>query len=195
MTQVLRLFIAIDLPPEVKQLLGDVQADLRRHTHVVRWADPGGTHLTLKFLGSVEAEDVERIVRGLHAVAARHRAFTLETDHLGVFPNSQRPRIVWLGIRGNVAALESLQQDVEREIAPLGFPTEQRPFRPHLTLGRSAKEPTADEFRALGQAVTAMNVPRSCAIAVDALVLMQSELGPHGARYTPIAHARLDASR
>ena len=195
MAQPLRLFIAIDLPPDVKQLLGDVQGALQRHTHTVRWADPDGTHLTLKFLGAVEAEAVERIVGGLAAVAARHQPFVLQTDRLGVFPNQQRPRIVWLGLRGDVAALEQVQQDVERTIAPLGFPTEARPFRPHLTLGRSDKEAQGEDFRTIRQAVTATDVPRSAAITVNELVLMHSELSAQGARYTPIAHGRLDGAR
>ncbi|HEX6293103.1 MAG TPA: RNA 2',3'-cyclic phosphodiesterase [Herpetosiphonaceae bacterium] len=190
----LRLFIAIDLPHDVKQLLHDLQAQLRRQTQAVRWSDPQGTHLTLKFLGGTRAALVPAIIEELERAAAGHRPFTLRTDALGLFPNPKRPRVVWLGVTGDLAALEQVQADVERRIAPLGFPTEQRRFSPHLTLGRSPKDPTPDALASMSRAVAQTSVLQKIAFAVDQIVLMRSELRPEGARYTPVAHARLDAS-
>lgn len=193
MDETLRLFIAIDLPAEVKALLHEMQQQLRQHTSAVRWADPHGTHLTLKFLGATRAAAVPAITEGVQHAAARNRRFELQTGDLGVFPNMKRPRVVWLGIAGDVAELRQVQADVERFVAPLGFPSEHRPFSPHLTLGRSGKEPRPADLQSIAEAVQRVAIPRRLAFKVDELVLMRSEPGPGGARYTPIAHVGLDA--
>jgi 2'-5' RNA ligase len=194
MDHYLRLFIAIDLPQDVKQLLYDLQTQLRLHTQAVRWSDPQGTHLTLKFLGNTRAAAVPEIVAGLERAAGHHRPFRLHTDTLGVFPNAKRPRVVWLGVAGDVSALRGLQTDIERSIAPLGFPTEQRPFSPHLTLGRSLKDSAPPQLASIGHAIAQTKVLHSIVIPVNEIVLMRSDLQPGGARYTAMAHVALDAS-
>lgn len=194
MDESLRLFIAIDLPSEVKALLHEIQQRLRRHTTAVRWADPQGTHLTLKFLGETRAATVPAIMEGMQHAAARNPVLTLQTEAPGVFPNSRRPRIVWLGVGGDIPALRRLHSDVERFVAPLGFPTEQRPFAPHLTLGRSTKEPRAADYAAISHAVEQTQVLQKIVFSVTEVVLMRSELSPGGARYTPIAQSWLDGA-
>lgn len=191
MDETQRLFIAIDLPPEVKALLRQLQTQLSRHTTAVRWADPQGTHLTLKFLGSTPVATIDAVVAGLRQAAAAHHPLTLSTERLGVFPNARRPRVVWLGVTGMIDALGRLRDDVERLIAPLGFPTEDRPFSPHLTLGRTVKEPSAAQLATVAQAVAQTAAPAPIAFDVAELVLMRSELRPGGAKYTPVVHAPL----
>lgn len=190
--QLLRLFIAIDLPEAAKQLMSDLQAQLRRHTQAVRWADPNSTHLTLKFLGSTRADAVPAIVAEMERLAVHHRPFQLQTDALGTFPNLSRPRVVWLGVSGDLPALKALQSDVERYIEPLGFPSEDRAFSPHLTLGRSVKDPDPLQLVSIGAAVQQTKVLRSVALFVREIVLMRSELRPSGARYHTLAHVPLD---
>lgn len=187
-----RLFIAVDLPMEAKTLLNDLQTRLRQYTTVVRWADPRGTHLTLKFLGNVPALNVVAVVQELQIAVREHAPFELQTDALGMFPNSKRPRVVWLGLAGNLQALRRLHADVERYVAPLGFPSEERPFTPHLTLGRSPKAPTPAQLTSIAHAVAQTSVPQTVVIPVHEVVLMRSELLPGGARYTPIAYVPLD---
>jgi RNA 2',3'-cyclic 3'-phosphodiesterase len=189
----LRLFIAIDLPEDVKRLLGELQARLRQHTQALRWGDPRGTHLTLKFLGSTPAGAVPRIVAALEQAVAGRSTFALHTERLGVFPNLKRPRVVWLGVGGDLPALRSLQADVERYVAPLGFPTEQRVFSPHLTLGRSLKDPSPAQLASIGHALQQTEVLQSIVLSVNGIVLMRSELRPQGAHYTALAQVQLDA--
>ena len=192
MDQDLRLFIAIDLPQTVKQLLHDLQTRLRQHTEALRWSDPQGTHLTLKFLGSARATLVPEIVVAMEQAAAHRQPFELQTSTLGVFPNPKRPRVAWLGVAGDVAALSGLQAAVERFVAPLGFPTEQRPFNPHLTLGRTVKDPNSTELASIAKAVAQTSVLHSVVFAVGEMALMRSELQRQGARYTPVARVPLD---
>jgi len=192
MDETLRLFIAIDLPPEVKQVLRQLQTQLRRHTNAVRWADPEGTHLTLKFLGAVPALDVSRITDGLRRAALQNSNFTLQTAALGMFPNDKRPRVVWLGMDGDVRSLHRLQAAVEQWIAPLGYPTEQRPFSPHLTLGRTIKDPSLEQLRSISHAVAQTAVPVAVTFSVSDVTLMRSELRREGARYTAVERIALD---
>lgn len=192
MTETLRLFIAIDLSAEVKTLLGELQAQLRQHTDAVRWSDPAGTHLTLKFLGSTPATRLDAIVEGLRRVVTSHAAFQLETTGLGVFPNARRPRVLWLGISGDLPALQELQSEVELQIAPLGFPTEDRAFSPHLTLGRSVKDPAPAQLASIRHALEQTKAPPAIKWDVSEVVLMRSELLPRGPRYTAVEHMRLD---
>lgn len=188
-----RLFVAVDLPLEVKTLLRTLQTQLGQHTGAVRWADPNGTHLTLKFMGEVRESQIEAVTQGMRVATHGHAPLTLRTAALGGFPNDVRPRVLWLGVAGDLDELHALKDAVEREISPLGFPTEQRPFAPHLTLGRSHKDPRPAELTEIGRALAQIANPPPIAFEVRELVLMRSELRPGGARYTPVAHAALDA--
>lgn len=192
MQQLLRLFIAIDLTEDVKRLMSDLQAQLRRYTQAVRWADPNSTHLTLKFLGSTPADRVSEIVVEMERAAVHHRSFQLQTEALGTFPSLIRPRVVWLGVGGDMTALQALHADIERYIEPLGFPTEDRAFSPHLTLGRSVKDPDPLQLVSISGAIQQTKVLQSVVLPVSEIVLMRSELSPRGARYHTLAHVQLD---
>lgn len=188
----LRLFIAIELPPEIQTALRMAQASLAGHKLAVRWVDPTGTHLTLKFLGATQPDQVAPITAALEQATRRHRPFGLATAMLGCFPNPRAARVLWLGLSGALPELAALRDDVERSIAPLGFPTEQRPFSPHLTLGRTSKDASRHDAARIGPALAATSAPAPVRWQVQHLSLMRSELGPAGARYTCLARANLD---
>jgi 2'-5' RNA ligase len=189
----LRLFIAIELPVEVRSSLRAAREQLEtRGRLAVRWIDPDGAHLTLKFLGATPEDQAPIIQAELERAARSQTPFMLETGQLGAFPNLRAPRVVWLGVAGALERLRALQAGVERCIAPLGFPTEQRAFSPHLTLGRAEKDAGRSELAAVGAAVSATAPPRSVAWQVSQIALIRSELSPRGARYTTLARADLD---
>ena len=192
MNNMLRLFVALELPPAVREALRSAQAGLKEARLPVRWVDPEGAHLTLKFLGSTRPEQVPAISAALADVARAHRPLELETAELGCFPHARAPRVVWLGLAGAVQALGALRDDVERLIAPLGFPTEQRPFSPHLTLGRTSKDATRQDVARIGPVITATHAPPAIYWRVGSISLMRSDLGPAGARYTRLTEASLD---
>lgn len=180
-----RLFVALDLPMAIKALIAELQTQLRRQqpAAAVRWADPGGAHLTLKYLGETTARAA--IEQQLALLGPQHAPFILETGALGVFPNARQPRVVWLGVGSQAVApsvppILKLQAAVEQQLAPLGFPTEARPFAPHLTLGRTT--PSGRYNAAHARALT----PPAVVWQVNELVLMRSESGPGGVRYSPI---------
>jgi 2'-5' RNA ligase len=182
----LRTFVALELPPEVKRRLAQTQAGLRPGAPSVRWVDLDGAHLTLKFLGPTAEAAVEPIGAALRSAAAGQGALRLRTTHLGVFPSQRAPRVLWLGLDGDLARLGQLQQRVEAALAPLGYPTERRPFWPHLTLGRVRPEASPAERSAVGAAVAAAAPAAPVWFEVGEVSLMLSQLSPRGARYSPL---------
>ncbi|HSH77232.1 MAG TPA: RNA 2',3'-cyclic phosphodiesterase [Herpetosiphonaceae bacterium] len=192
MEETLRLFIAIELPDEVRAVLAEAQRRLQGQGLAVRWVDVAGAHLTLKFLGATPGNRVEAIEAALQRAARLHAPLMLRTAGLGVFPRPNEPRVVWIGVEGDVARLRALHGDVERYVAPLGYPTEKRPFSPHLTLGRTVKGATRPEFTKIGTAVAAAEAPPAAMWPVGMVSLMRSELRPSGAFYTAMAHISLD---
>ena len=133
----IRSFLALDPPEEILREIGRVQNRLRKLIHGdVRWIRPESIHLTLKFFGDISGNDVANISAVAGKAAAEVRPFDLAIGGAGVFPDPHRPRIIWLGMNGEVARLVTFQQGMERALREIGFPPEERPFRPHLTLGR-----------------------------------------------------------
>jgi len=164
----------------VRQQLWDATGPVRERGLPVTWVRPEGLHLTLKFLGEVEEARDAELRAALAEAGGAGRAVTLEIGGCGVFPDFRRPRVVWVGIAPE-PALELLQDRVERAFAPLGFPTEARAFRPHLTLGRATREARPRDFN--GLETTLAGIAFAETVAVADLDLMQSTLQSSGAVY------------
>lgn len=176
----MRLFVAVNLPSRVREGLWAATARLRDMELPVKWVRGDGIHLTLKFLGEVADEREEELTAALTRAASGGRALSLVLQGFGVFPDFRRPRVVWAGIAPD-PALEILQHRVEQEFAPLGFPTEARAFRPHVTLGRAARDARARDFAGLEAALGRVEFSETA--LVSAVDLMQSTLQSGGAVY------------
>jgi 2'-5' RNA ligase len=178
-----RTFVAVLLSDEVRAALAGAIGHLRSRAREVAWVAPENLHVTLKFLGAVDEERLPAVGQALAAVAAAARGFELVIAGLGAFPTPTRPRVLWAGIDAGADALASLARAVEGALAGLGFPREERPFVGHVTLGR-VREPRRDP--GLARALAAAADRAFGRTAVDRLTLMRSDLGPRGARYTPL---------
>ena len=191
-----RVFVAVGLSAEARgQLIDAVERIRAKVPQGVQWANPDGMHLTLKFLGNIAAAGVEPLLNCLEPVAAVRPSFTLELAGLGMFPNRRSPRVLWAGAGGDLDALSALQQDAEAAITRLGHPPEQRPFRPHITLGRPRRSVSDAQLSRVGAVVSALDQPSPVGWQVEAVDLMQSELHPSGARYTVLGSATLRAKQ
>ena len=179
----MRLFVAVNLPAEVREAVWTAAEPARRGSPPVRWVGPDGIHVTLKFLGEVTDERLDELRQALSRAAAGIRRFTLELAGGGVFPSPSRPRVFWAGITAE-PQLELLQHAVERETAPLGFPTEARAFRPHVTLGRAERDAAPGDLRRAAERIAA--VAFSGSALVESVDLMQSRLSPRGAAYEAV---------
>lgn len=153
---------------------------LRPLARDVAWVGPDNFHLTLKFLGGVEAARLDAIAAALADAAATCGPFDLGVGDLGAFPSRTRPRVLWAGIDDGAAAAATLASRLDVVLAPLGLPPEGRTFSAHVTLGR-VRAPRPNPR--LAQALSGGAFGRQ---RVDRLSLMRSELSPRGARYTEL---------
>ena len=185
--QNMRTFIAVPLPPEARTLLADVQAEMRSFRADVKWTAPDSIHLTLKFLGEIDPAILPALAGLLREQTAVEAPFTMRMYGLGGFPNARNPRVIWFGLEGDLRALSSLQAKVESACAKAGFPPEQRPFRPHFTLGRvrskSNLQPLTDYIK-IGSAL-------EHTFTVKNLNIYQSTLRRQGAVYAVLEEIEL----
>jgi 2'-5' RNA ligase len=179
----IRSFIAIEIPSPLKARMEEIQRQLRRTDADVKWVRPEAIHLTLKFLGSIRQEDVERISQALAPVLADGESFEVRVLGMGCFPNPRNPRVVWLGVDRGKDALASLQRAIEQKMAGLSFPPEARPFSPHLTLGR-VRSPRGRA--GLAQALEKHQGVEIGTFQAQEVILFRSELRPSGAVYTKL---------
>lgn len=186
--QTIRSFIAIELSMETRAwcqaAIERAQREIGPAASAVRWVDLAALHLTLKFLGTVPTTRVPVLIERLRADLAGQAPFILKIGGLGVFPGVRAPRVVWLAVLGDLAALDACQRRVEAATVPLGFPGEKRPFTPHLTLGRVRETATPEQRAAIGALPASWPSTTSRSFSVRSVSLMQSHLGPGGARYS-----------
>jgi 2'-5' RNA ligase len=195
MMEQIRSFIAIELPPEIKFALKNIQHPLKsKYPAFAKWVNPDSIHLTLKFLGNVDIALIDAILQRTQEASRNTPPFILNINELGAFPNLRRVQVIWVGIGGEVAKLQGLQQAIESNLVPLGFPSENRPFVPHLTLARVQESAGADERQALGEAITRINIEFNLVIKVKSINLMRSQLTRSGAIYNCVNSIELKTS-
>ncbi len=188
----IRAFIAIELSEELKASLARLQDLIKLGSEsYVKWVDPQGIHLTLKFLGNISVDKVSAISEAIAEVARSVAPFRLEITEFGAFPNTKAPRVAWVGLGGDLERLLTLQRGIDQALIPLGFPPEARAFSPHLTLGRVRDQATPQERRKLGERVASLEVQGQPSLYVDRVSLMRSQLTSKGAIYSRLSAAEL----
>lgn len=178
----MRLIIALALPASIRAELAAIQERLRSTAYPVRWADPADLHLTLQFLGEVDAELVAPLVAALRPIPTP--PLRLALGRLDAFPNRQQPRVLWVCVGGETAVLAELHRAVLAATAQLGFTGEQQSFTPHLTLGRVQQGARPEELRALSDALSNTTSPAPLAWESGPPALFRSTLTRGGAIYT-----------
>lgn len=191
-----RTFIAIELDEKIKVALAELQEQLKGKIPPgsVRWVGPEGIHLTLKFLGNVPANRIEQVEQAISQACAGFPSFSFSIGGLGCFPDTRRPRVVWVGVQEDTGILKRLQKAIEDGMEKLGFPPEERGFQAHLTLGRTQRRASSADVRRLGQIVAETDIGELGRMEARAVSLMRSDLKPTGAVYTRLAEVRLEGS-
>jgi 2'-5' RNA ligase len=180
----IRTFVALDIGKRVRSRCAALQESL--HLPGVRWVKPDTMHLTLCFLGDVEDRDLARVCKAVADGAKGHPPFSFEVEGVGCFPHPARPRTVWAGIGDGVEQVKALQASIDAALVETGlYRSEERPYNPHLTLGRFkfGKDITAQIEAQSGWAAG------SC--EASEVLVMSSELGPDGPEYTVLGRAPL----
>lgn len=186
--QNIRCFVAIEISEQIQSRLTAIQDELRQYIESASWVKPGNIHLTLKFLEEVNHSDIQSIGAVIEQVAQRHPAFSMQIGGIGAFPNLARSRVLWTGITVGAAEIKALAQEINTELGGCGYPADSKQFNPHLTLARLKSRvdlnPLIDTFRQYDQ-MDGTNME------VDGIALIQSELHPSGAIYTPLKFCAL----
>lgn len=187
-----RVFVALHISEAARQALTGAIASLDADIpQGVRWVDPKGIHLTVKFLGNIDAGLVEQVLDAMQKSARSSNPFSLELSGLGVFPNRRPPRVLWAGVGGDLDALDSLQRELESSLATQGFRREERGFNPHLTIGRFRNGVSRDQGQRIVDAVASIHLEPTPSWSVGALHLMRSTLTPQGALYDSLGAASI----
>jgi 2'-5' RNA ligase len=180
----IRAFIAVELPDDVKETVAMIIKRLRPAQYrYVKWVAPSGTHLTIKFLGNTSTDQLPQITDIMKTAARKVPPIELRLGGLGMFPNEQRPRVIWVALEGNTEPLATMQREIEKALEPLGFAPENRAFTPHLTLGRVRDNASSDDRKEIGGIVKAKKIDYDARFTLKELSLMKSTLTPTGAIY------------
>jgi len=188
----LRTFIAIELPVFIQTAIQRQTAKLRGtlDLSLVRWVPTHNIHLTLKFLGDVSPASLELLHQMLVQEAGQQPAFDISISGLGSFPSPRRPRVIWIGLHAP-AVLETLQRSIEASAARLGYALEERPFSPHLTIGRVRQNLSPDGVQKIRTMLEGTKVGELGSAKIDSIHLFKSDLQPGGSVYTKLFSAPL----
>ena len=187
---VIRAFVAIELPPDVRDCLSQVIAQLREQIDekAVRWVPVENIHLTLKFLGDVSENNLDVLMEIISAEAILQKPMEISIGRLGAFPNTRHPRVLWAGVEAPLE-LTSLQRGIETRTTKIGYPKDKRAFSPHLTLGRVSRNCDASQVRKIRDMISSSTVGFLGAACVQAIHFYKSDLTPNGAVYSKLFSA------
>ena len=177
-----RLFAALPVSDAVRSTMGVVIDSLRPYGWPMKWVDPSLAHLTVRFYGNVGRDQISSLSQRLAAVASEAFPAQVSTSATGAFPSASRPRVIWIGLDGDVEAIGAVAAAVATATAHIGEP-DTKPFKPHITIGRLRQggKPPSD----FAAAVNALHL-EPVDFSIDRLQLIRSVLSPAGPTYTVI---------
>jgi len=181
----MRVFLAIELPQEIKDLIEDIKEKLMPALKGIRWTRPEGMHLTLKFFGDVSRDDVVRVSEIVGRNVMNIAPMVLDVGLPGGFPSLKKPRVLWLGVGGDTQRLAALHAEIGGDLEECGFPGEKRAFKPHLTLGRARSR--GGIISGAEEVITKTGELGTHRFDTREFILFESELKPGGAVYTKLA--------
>ena len=184
MSKKIRAFIAIPIENSVKKKIAEIQDNIKTNNNwEVKWVKPDNIHLTLKFLGDINSEDINQVENSLVKSVKNIKKFSLKIKGVGVFPNLNKPRVIWVGINDSNSLIKNLYKRIENNMHEIGFLKEKRSFNPHLTIGRIKNNILKSELKQTLIEYDQFNIDFIC----DSVLLYKSVLKPTGSEYSVIA--------
>ena len=192
----LRTFVAVDVSKAVRRYVESLKDELTACLSGIHWTRRENLHLTLKFLGDVPETELAGVCGAVRAAVCQQDPLEIECGGLGAFPDQQRPRTLWVGIRQGAEPLRALQGLIDERLTEYGFPPERRRFHGHLTIGRISRRDglPADQLAQVKGIVEREQAAEGVVMMVDEVITFSSFLEAVGRVYQPIAHARLGTS-
>jgi len=186
----LRVFIAVDLNEDQKDELCSMQKELKKEFNSVKWVEPANLHVTLKFIGEAEEEELDLFSSLVKKAVKGFTPFEVSLKKLGFFPHPGKPRIIWVGVDQGGEELKSIWKEVEINFQEKGYPFSDKPFNPHVTIGRIRRvqkklpvQKIINEYR---------DISLSTKATVNNVTIYRSDLRSHGAVYTPLDKINLE---
>jgi 2'-5' RNA ligase len=184
----IRAFIGIELDERLKRELARLIKRFSSPDDGIKWVDPGNIHITLKFLEETPVDKINAVERIMDGIAEGHPTFHIDISGLGAFPNKLQPRILWVGISKRAGMIETMASELDTKLQALGFPPEEHPFSPHITLGRVKGDKLTDHSLALLNSIT---TPSGLSQKIERIALVRSTLTPKGPEYDVLKYASL----
>jgi 2'-5' RNA ligase len=191
--QTLRTFIAVDFPIEIKEKIIEITAYFQSKLPPaqIKWVEPDHMHLTLKFMGETPHDKLVQIKQSIHQVISVFPSFEIEIKALGMYPNNQRPRVIWLGINAE-NYLILLHNQLDQALKGEGIKSDRRPFSPHLTIGRVRRNADQESVIQIGRILSQFKIASLGSIKIDEILYYQSVLTPQGPIYTILQSTSLN---
>ncbi len=180
----IRAFIAVEIDLPNKQKISGLISELKKTKADVKWITENQIHITLKFLGNIDEERVQKISDALDHISKNSKTFDVRFSELGAFPNMKRPRVIWIGVEKGGDLLKLLNKKIEIELEKLGFVKEKREYKAHLTLGRVK---SLNNITSLAESIDKIEFQPTGETKIERLILFQSTLTPKGAIYSPLS--------
>jgi len=180
----IRSFLAFELPLDIKREVARVSAEVRASIRGMKWVKVENIHLTVVFTGNIKTEEIKLIGEAIQKVCLKYSPFDIRLKGMGVFPNRRKPRVLWLGLDGDVNRMSLFRDDLQNRLKSFGIKEEKRKFNPHLTLGRFRK-PNKRDFP-FDELMLKYGDLTSPVCSIHELVLFKSDLKPGGAVYTKL---------
>ena len=182
----IRSFLAFELPLDIKKTVEEVLDQAKQYDLSIKWVPLMNIHLTVVFLGNIQEQDIPDIGEGIEKSCSQTAVFHISLDNMGCFPNKRNPRVLWLGLKGEIKRMSIFRDEIQNQLLPFGITQEKRPFRPHLTLGRFKKSDKKNSLKVekLIESYQQVSGPEQI---LPELVQFRSDLRPGGAVYTKIA--------
>ena len=183
----MRAFVAIDLARDIRAELAKLQDILRSSGSDVKWVEPSHIHITLKFLGDINQVQIEKSRESLSIISKDFNPFYVSLSEVGAFPKLDYPKVIWAGVAQGREELVSLNKRIEEIFEKSGFPKDDRPYEPHITIGRVRSGKNKDKLKKI---IMEHNFSLEAVMAVDKVILYQSTLTSSGPIYTVLSEAK-----
>lgn len=188
----MRVFIAVNLPAEAKKELENLTSKLQKFHWPVRWEKQEKIHITLIFLGELQQSKLAKLQSSVEKACLGVKPFEISLKGLGAFPDFVRPRIVWVGLKGDLKSLAALEKGIEKELKNTGTWFDKKPFVPHMTIGRVKRGISRGALLDLGKKIAKLRkIDFRSKILVESVEIMKSDLFPEGSVYTKLAEIKI----
>jgi 2'-5' RNA ligase len=180
----IRSFFAFELPPEIKKIVARVSQGLGQSPLDARWVKVDNIHITVVFMGNIQSDEIPAMGEGAQKLCQNYSPFDVSLNGIGCFPNKRKPRVIWLGLDGDMERMASFRDALQKHLTPFGIKEEKRAFKPHLTLARFRKPRRMDDQE--NQLLSKYEDLTSPFCPLKELILFKSELKRSGAEYTKL---------